>query len=141
MTLQRHQFGNFKPKRADRLKAKQSPADKRKELPGNSEQHLSALRLLPCCIPGCNRVGGTVHHLKATGARGTGMKSPDKFGLPMCVEHHLHGVERAGSKNELSWFEKHGIEALELAAALWAVSPDKGAMCRVLLAHKQARTP
>ena len=141
MTLQNHILGNWKPKKAAKLKAKQSPADKRKALPGNSEKHLEALRLLPCCIPGCNRVGGTVHHLKMTGARGAGMKSPDKYGLPMCPEHHLHGVERAGSKNELSWFEKHGIEALELAAALWAVSPDKGAMCRVLLAHKHPVKP
>jgi hypothetical protein len=86
-----------------------------------------------------HRVAGTVHHLKTTGQRGAGMKSPDKFGLPMCEEHHLHGVERAGSKNEISWFEKHGIEPLELAAALWMVSPDKGAMVRVVLAHKQMK--
>jgi hypothetical protein len=46
-------YGNFKPKRSERIKAKKSPADKRKKLPGNSEKHLQALRLLPCCIPGC----------------------------------------------------------------------------------------
>lgn len=136
MTLHPHQFGNFKPKKADRLKAKETPADKRKKLPGNSEKHLAILRTLPCCIPGCNKVGGTVHHLKTTGHRGAGMKSPDKYGLPMCEEHHLHGVERAGSKNEISWFEKRGIEPLELAAALWMVSPDKGAMFRIVIAHK-----
>ena len=139
MSLLPHQYGNFKPKRAERLKAKKSPADKRKNLPGNSEKHLAALRLLPCCIPGCNKVGGQVHHLKATGQRGAGMKSPDKFGLPMCAEHHLNGVERAGSKNEIAWFEKHGVEPLELAAALWMVSPDKASMVRIVLAHKNWR--
>lgn len=129
-------LGNFKPKRIERLKAKKTPADKRKALPGNSEKHLAALRLLPCCISGCCRVAGTVHHLKATGARGGAMRSPDKYGLPMCEEHHLHGVERAGSRNEISWFTKHGVEPLELAAALWMVSPDKAAMCRIVMAHK-----
>lgn len=136
MSLHQHIFGNWKPSRSARLKAKKSPADKRKELPGNSEKHLAVLRTLPCCIPGCNRIGGTVHHLKTTGLRGGAMKSPDKFGLPMCAEHHLHGVERAGSRNELDWFEKHGIEALDLAAALWMVSPDKAAMCRIIMTHR-----
>lgn len=136
MTLQPHQFGNWKPKRLDRLKAKKSPADKRKKLPGNSEKHLQALRTLPCCIPGCNVVGSEAHHLKATGSRGAGMKSPDKFALPLCHDHHINGVERAGSKNEIAWFERHGIEPLELAAALWMVSPDRASMCRVILAHR-----
>jgi hypothetical protein len=139
MTLHQPQVGLFKPKKAARLKEKKSPGEKRKELPGNSEKHLAALRTLPCCIPGCNKIGGQVHHLKATGLRGIGLKSPDKYGLPMCNEHHIHGVERVGSKNELAWFEKHGIEALELAAALWMVSPDKGAMVRIVLAHKQVK--
>lgn len=30
------------------------------------------------------------------------------------------------------------IEPLELAAALWMVSPDKASMCRVVFAHKNA---
>ena len=47
-------------------------------------------------------------------------------------------AERAGSKNELKWFSDRGIEALELAAALWAVSPNPQAMYRVLMAHKNS---
>ena len=138
MSLHDHQYGNWKPKRIERIKASKSPADKRKKLPGNSEEHLKLLRTLPCCIPGCPKTAGECHHLKATGARGMGMKSPDKFALPLCTEHHTGGVERAGSKNELKWFSDRGIEALELAAALWAVSPNPQAMYRVLMAHKNS---
>lgn len=137
MTLQPHQLGNWKPKRLDRLKAKKSPADKRKKLPGNSEKHLAALRVMPCAIPGCNNgAPSDPHHLKNTKLRGMGLKSPDKFAIPLCRSCH-EAVERAGSKNEIAWFERHGIEPLELAAALWMVSPDKGAMMRVVMAHKQ----
>jgi hypothetical protein len=139
MSLLPHQYGNWKPKRAERLKAKQSPADKRKKLPGNSEKHLAALRLLPCCIPGCTVVGSEVHHLKSGGHRGAGMKAPDRLGVPLCHEHHINGVERVGAKNELSWFAKFGVEPLELAAALWMVSPDKASMARIVLVHKQVK--
>lgn len=131
-------YGNFKPKRIERIKAKKSPADKRKKLPGNSDEHLKLLRTLPCCIPGCPNTANTVHHLKTSGERGAALRSPDKYGLPICWNPHHEDVERAGSKNELKWFSDRGIEALELAAALWAVSPNPQAMYRVLMAHKNS---
>lgn len=130
-------IGNWKPKRSERIKAKKSPADKRKNLPGNSEKHLAALRLCPCAMPGCNKVGKSdPHHIKSSGLRGMALKSPDRFAIPLCRSCH-EDVERIGSKNELAFFEKRGLEALALADALWMVSPDKAAMCRVVLAHKQ----
>lgn len=132
-------IGNWKPKRAQRIKAKKTPGEKRKKLPGNSELHLKMLRTLPCCIPGCPHTANTVHHLKSTGERGGAMRSPDKYGLPICWSPHHEELERAGSKNELKWFADRGIEALELAAALWAVSPNPQALYRVLAAHKAHR--
>ena len=136
MSLHDHQYGNWKPKRIERIKAKMSPADKRKKLPGNSEKHLAAIRLCPCSMPRCNRgAPSDPHHLKSTKLRGAGMKSPDRYAIPLCRSCH-EAVESVGSKNELAFFEKHGIEALELAGALWMVSPDKASMCRVVLAHK-----
>jgi hypothetical protein len=132
-------IGNFKPKRAERLKAKKSPADKRKKLPGNSEKHLQAIRLLPCCIPGCQVVGCDPHHLKsgpASAERGAALKARDRWTVPLCRHHHEE-VERRASKCELFWFLTFGVEPLELAAALWMVSPDRASMCRIILAHKQ----
>lgn len=130
-------IGNFKRPRSERLAEKTK--DKRADRDGNSEKHLEAVRKLPCCIPGCSKhPGGEVHHLKATGLRGMGLRSPDRYGLPMCHEHHINGVERAGSKNELRWFKARGIEALDLAAALWIASPDVARMTKIVIEHKQA---
>ena len=131
-------LGNFKRTRAARLAEKTK--DKREDRDGNSEKHLEIIRKLPCCIPGCSKLpGGQAHHLKATGLRGMALRSPDKFAVPMCPEHHLNGVERAGSRNELAWFSKHGIEALELAAALWAASPDTARMMKIVIEHKRRK--
>lgn len=132
-----HVLGNFKRSRAERLAEKNR--DTHEDRDGNSYAHAALIRMLPCCI--CWKTpGGQIHHLKATGMRGAGMKSPDKFGLPMCEECHLQGVERAGSKNELSWFSKRGIEALELCAALWAGTGDLARMLRIQIAHKKRET-
>lgn len=131
-----HVYGNFKPSKASQLKHK--TRDKRADRDGNSEAHLANLRKCRCCIPGCRKRGETVHHLKATGQRGGGLRSPDRYGLPMCAEHHLFGVERAGSRNELDWFAKHGIEALELASSLWHARGSLDAMQRIVLAHRAA---
>lgn len=113
---------NFKRSRADRE--------------GNSKAHAALIRKLPCCV--CPTTpGGQIHHLKATGLRGAGMRSPDKCGVPMCAQCHLEGVERAGSKNEIAWFQKRGIEALDLAAALWAATGDLPRMTAIVIEHKR----
>lgn len=127
---------NFKRPRAERLAEK--VRDDHDDREGNSSAHLELIRKLPCCC--CLKTpGGQAHHLKATGLRGMGMRSPDRFALPMCEECHLHGVERAGSKNELSWFEKHGIQALELCAALFGATGDLPRMLKVLVEHTRRK--
>ncbi len=132
-------FGNFRPSRSDRNKRTEKARDRRE---GEDKSYRAKLRELPCVICGAP-APNTVHHLKATGQRGMGMRSPDKFGLPLCMVgftvggHDCHGqVERAGSKNELKWFQKRGIDAVELCYALWGVKHSVEAMERVLLAHK-----
>lgn len=127
-------IGNFKRPRAERLAEK--VRDDHDNRDGNSQRHLELIRKLPCCV--CPRVpGGEAHHLKATGLRGMGMRSPDKCAVPMCHQCHVEGVERAGSKNELAWFEKRGIEALELAAALWGATGDLPRMTKIVIEHKR----
>ncbi len=126
--------GNFKKPRRERQRGNSRKADTR---PGMSEEHLAFIRRLPCCIPGCRvHPAGTAHHLKSTRERGMGLRSTDQHTLPMCAEHHLYGVERVGSKRELHWFAKHGIEALDLAAALWRVSGDEVAGRNIVEANK-----
>lgn len=126
--------GNFKPSRMTRLKAKER--DPRADREGDCEKHRAAIRKCPCSMPKCNRMGKSdPHHLKATGLRGMAMRSPDRFAIPLCRSCHEE-IEAAGSKNELKWFLNRGIDALELAGALWGARGDAAAMTRVVLAHK-----
>lgn len=142
MTLRPHEFGNFRPTKTKRLKAKAAaPKLKREAREGNSEKHLSAIRTLPCCIPGCCVVGCDPHHLKTGLAkleRGMGQRATDRWTLPMCRGHHDE-IEAIGSRREEKWFLDRAIEAIDLAAALWTVSPEKGAMARIVLAHKTVK--
>lgn len=127
-----HVYGNFRQRGRPAKKA--SKRDKR---PGMSDKHLECLRKLPCCIS-MKMPAGEVHHLKATGERGMGLRSTDKWGLPMSHEAHME-VERVGSKNELAWFKERGIDAIDLATALWNVSGDLPKMTRVVIAHRQGK--
>lgn len=126
-------LANFKPSKAKQLQVK--TRDDHDDRDGNSKAHLACIRKLPCCV--CLKMpGGEAHHLKATGQRGMGMRSPDKEAVPMCNDCHINGVERAGSKNELAWFEKRGIQALDLAKALWDSTGDVPKMVRIVLAQR-----
>jgi len=131
------QLGNFKPSKTARQKAKaRKSSDKRAERPGNSEEHLAALRKCPCVIT-LRVPAGEVHHLKqGTNERGAGMRSSDKWGLPLAHGPHME-LERESSRNEARWFERHGVDApIDLAAALWAASPDVARMTKIILAHR-----
>jgi hypothetical protein len=120
----------FKKPRAPKTK-KKSAAEKRE---GMSKQHLELIRQLPCCV-GQNHPGGEAHHLKISAERGMGMRATDKWAVPMCHDHHVNGVERAGSKNEQKWFRDRGVQPLDLAAGLWLVTGDLERMRLVMQAH------
>lgn len=110
----------------------------RRSLLGKDPEYLEKLKQLPCCIPLCKMSAPSqAHHLKSFDpTRGKGMKVPDKWTVPLCHEHHIHGVERVGSRQETSWFRERGIMCLDLAAALHANSHSLEAMLRVLMTHK-----
>lgn len=127
-----HVYGNFR----QRSPRKRKNSDWRKQRPGMDEDHLQLIRKLPCTV--CPIYpAGTAHHLKATGTneRGTGVRSTDRWAVPLCVEHHDE-IERQGTRNELAWFKSHGIDALDLATALWINTGDLGQMIKVLMAHR-----
>lgn len=127
-----HQFCNFKPTRKERMKKKERAADKRS---GMSEAHLSLIRKMPCCVS-LKVPAGEAHHLKNTGERGMGLRSTDRWALPLSHDKHME-LERIGSRNEVRWFQEHGIEdPHDLAAALWNNTGDLGRMIKVLMAHR-----
>lgn len=78
------------------------------------------------------------HHLKAgTNERGAGMRSTDRWAVPLCRTHHDE-IERAGSRNETAIFRSWGIDdALQLASDLWKSTGDISKMIHIIYAHKQ----
>ena len=129
--------GIFKPSQEDKLKARKRRVNFRDMRPGMSDEHLSCIRKLPCCI--CLRMPGfDPHHLKDTPdkERGMSLRSTDKWTVPMCEQHHIYGVELAGTRNELKWFSDRGVQALSLAKALWGATGDVPKMIKIVLAHR-----
>lgn len=69
------------------------------------------------------------------------MKSPDKYGLPMCMfpnGEDCHGtLEGSGSKNEIHWFQSRGVDPLTLANSLWNSRHDLDAMRNIIETHRR----
>lgn len=128
-----HVYGNFKRRGA---REKHRNSERFRERPGMSDDHLALIRQMPCCV--CERAAPSdPHHLKShTGERGIGLRSTDKWAVPMCRADHDE-VERAGTRNERQWFLDHGVDAHELAQALWACTGDLARMVNVLATHRE----
>ena len=127
-------LGNFR-KRSKPEKRKNSKFRENRQ--GMSEEHLALLRKCPCAV--CPRTpAGTVHHLKqGTGERAMGIRSTDRWGVPLCLVHHDE-VERQGTRREVAWFAAFGIDPHELARSLWESTGDLGRMIRIIQAHKSS---
>lgn len=119
---------------------KRKNSEKYKDRPGMSEKHLACIRQLPCCV--CGRSGpNDPHHLKHVGGRGTGLRAVDRWAVPMCRADH-DTVEKIGSRNEVAWFKKNGVEDPGwLALALWAATGNVEQMVKIIAAHTRRAKP
>lgn len=134
-------YGNFKArgygkKAREKLNSYEHKNSKNyKHRPGMSPNHLNCVRSCQCCV--CSAPPRSeVHHLKATGERGMGLRSTDKHTVPLC--RHCHDeVERAGAKNEEYWFTSRGIDAIALALALWQNTNDVDQLQKIVRAHQE----
>lgn len=128
-------FGNFKATKPER---KTRARDQR---PGVSAAHCDLIRKLPCCVINCHAdPAGTIHHLKsgpAKAERGMGLRSTDRWGVPMCPLHHEQ-IEHVGSRGEVDQFAQWGLHPFWLARVLWAASPDFEKMDQYLREIKAA---
>ncbi|CAH2606275.1 conserved protein of unknown function (plasmid) [Rhodovastum atsumiense] len=88
--------------------------------------HLAYVASLPCAVPWCRSCDITVHHLTHAEPKARGLKASDAATVPLCVEHHLGrtGVHHRG--DERAWWESIGVDAIALAARLWAASVAAG---------------
>lgn len=102
---------------------------------GMSEEYLAAIRQLPSCVSFQSPVHA--HHLQIKEERGIGLKATDKWAVPLTEAEH-RSLHRFGSRREIEWFSKRGIDSRKLAAELWSAwsgTRDLQAMYRVLLDH------
>jgi hypothetical protein len=76
--------------------------------------HLKFVASQPCLI--CGRQPSDPHHLRFAQPRGIGVKVSDEFTVPLCRGHHRQ-LHQAG--NEVAWWERLQINALEIANGLW----------------------
>ena len=76
--------------------------------------HLKFVATQPCLV--CGRQPCDPHHLRFAQPRAMGLKVSDEFTVPLCRGHHRQ-LHQAG--DEVAWWEKLRINALETARGLW----------------------
>ena len=92
------------------------------------KEHLTAISLLPCAVPGCGKMPVHVAHLRYADANegaslcGKGQKPDDWRVLPLCREHHMFGPQAQHGMNERLFWVSHRIEPYALARALYGLS-------------------
>jgi hypothetical protein len=64
------------------------------------------------------------------------MKATDQWGTPLCRICH-DDVEHVGSRREVEWFAKFGVDPHALAKALWNASGDEARMTAIVIAHRR----
>ena len=76
--------------------------------------HVKSVAKQACLI--CGRQPSDAHHLRFAQSTALGRKVSDEFTVPLCRGHHRE-VHRCG--NEISWWEKRGIDPTISARTLW----------------------
>lgn len=137
LNMPRWQLNNQRPDRFRKPSKRAIAAAKRAAREDNDEEHLAMIRRLWCTL-GHERQSVEAHHLQhgpALKHRGVGMKSPDRFAVPLVHWRHME-LHSLGSRNERAYFEEQGIDPYALAEALWANRGDIARLARVLTAHQ-----
>jgi len=120
-----------------RFKVQRDPNRKRvstaSKRPGMDPDYLEKIRRLPSCISW--KIPCEAHHLRVKGERGVGLKSTDRWAVPLTAEEH-RDVHTVGSRREAVWFKDRGIDCYALCYALWANRYSEESMRLVLAAHR-----
>jgi len=96
------------------------------------KQHLKFVASQPCLI--CGRQPSDPHHLRYAQPRAIGLKVSDEFTVPLCRGHHRE-LHQAG--NEILWWSKFKISALDIARDLWKQSRPRQAVSEATPITKQ----
>jgi hypothetical protein len=92
-----------------------------------SKAHMAYVGRWPYCIA-CrrpsDRVAIQVHHITYAQPRARGLKSSDRFTVPICV--HCHTALHADGNEERWWRKSVNFDPLAVAEAFWRLGPEKG---------------
>jgi hypothetical protein len=80
-------------------------------------EHVRLVAAQPCLV--CGRVPSDPHHLRFAQNRALSRKVSDEFTVPLCRGHHRE-LHRRG--DEAAWWNRLGIDVLEVARAPWLES-------------------
>jgi len=78
------------------------------------KSHLRFVASQPCVV--CGRHPSDPHHLRFAQSRALGVKVSDEFTVPLCRGHHRQ-LHQSG--DEVAWWHRFKIEALQVARRLW----------------------
>jgi ERF superfamily protein len=79
--------------------------------------HVRFVAAQPCLV--CGRLPSDPHHLRFAQSRALSRKVSDEFAVPLCRGHHRE-LHRCG--DEAAWWNRFGVDALEVARRLWLES-------------------
>ena len=109
------------------------PRGKRKPNLRRKATHLAFIRLLPCVACGLEGFSQATH-VRNGADGGTGLKSSDRFNLPLCGTCHM----RQHARGEVTFWGNLGIDPLDAASRLWTVSGDVEAGERIVFRARQS---
>jgi hypothetical protein len=73
---------------------------------GEDAEYSEFIRSQPCCYPGCKKGPRSEQHHQS--GAGMGLRAHDHCSMPLCQEHHHHGLGQMG-KEERRYFETWAI--------------------------------
>lgn len=111
----------------DLVKWKRKPNDRLRP------KHRAWINTLPCLA--CGKPGpGECTHVRSSMDGGTGIKPADRFTVPLCPSCHRHQHQIG----ETAFFAELGIDPVDTALRLWAVTGDSDAGERAIFRSRQA---
>lgn len=100
-------------------------------------KHLAFIRTLPCLVSGSN-FNVEAAHIRYSDAAwkkfnpGVGQKPHDYWTVPLSAEEHRLGRLAQHNGNEREFWERHGIDPLPIARALYDVTGDYEAGLKII---------
>lgn len=111
------------------------PIGKRKPNDRLRPKHREFVQSLPCIACG-KPAPSECAHIRSGTDGGTSLKPSDRFCLPLCGPFGCHAWQH--QIGEAEFFGRLGIDALDFAARLWAVTGDREAGLRAVFRARQA---